>query len=151
VIDLSKGRRVAGGSINEAYRVPLEDGRTAFVKTRRDAPPGEYAAEAAALAWLAEPGTVRVPEVIEVDETYLALEWVEPGSLDRDGEEELGRVRLVDVAAAGAPQRLHAAAGRTRDGGLEAHTRSAARSSSSSPRQAASTMSRTVSKPRSPP
>ena len=102
MIDLSKGRRVAGGSINEAYRVPLEDGRTAFVKTRHDVPPGEYAAEAAALAWLAEPGTVRVPEVIEVDETYLALEWVEPGTLDAAGEEELGR-GLAGLHAAGAP------------------------------------------------
>jgi fructosamine-3-kinase len=110
VIDLAKGRRVSGGSINEAYAVPLDDGRTAFVKTRPDAPPGEYAAEAAALAWLAEPGTIRIPEVIEVDETYLALEWVEPGALDAAGEEELGR-GLAGLHAAGADafgaERLH--------------------------------------------
>jgi fructosamine-3-kinase len=110
VIDLAKGRRVGGGDINDAYRVPLDDGRSAFVKTRPDAPPGEYAAEAAALAWLAEPGTIRVPEVIEVDDAYLALEWVEPGSLDAAGEEELGR-GLAGLHAAGAPDfgaaRLH--------------------------------------------
>ncbi len=51
-----------------------------------------------------------MPEVIEVDDAYLALEWVEPGSLDRDGEEELGR-GLAGLHAAGAPafgaERLH--------------------------------------------
>jgi len=95
-------RRIAGGSINEAYAVVFEDGRRAFVKTRAGAPAGEYAAEAAALAWLAEPGTVRVPAVIACSERFLALEWVEPGSLDAAGEEELGR-GLAGLHAAGAP------------------------------------------------
>ena len=95
-------RRIAGGSINEAYAVAFEDGRRAFVKTRPDAPAGEYAAEAAALAWLAEPGTVRVPAVIASSERFLALEWVEPGALDAAGEEELGR-GLAGLHAAGAP------------------------------------------------
>jgi fructosamine-3-kinase len=95
-------RRIAGGSINEAYAVAFEDGRRAFVKTRAGAPAGEYAAEAAALAWLAEPGTVRVPAVIACSEHFLALEWVEPGSLDSAGEEELGR-GLAGLHAAGAP------------------------------------------------
>ena len=95
-------RRIAGGSINEAYAVAFEDGRRAFVKSRAGAPAGEYAAEAAALAWLAEPGTVRVPAVIACSERFLALEWVEPGSLDAAGEEELGR-GLAGLHAAGAP------------------------------------------------
>jgi fructosamine-3-kinase len=95
-------RRIAGGSINEAYAVAFEDGRRAFVKTRPDAPAGEYAAEAAALAWLAEPGTVRVPAAIACSERFLALEWVEPGTLDGAGEQELGR-GLAGLHAAGAP------------------------------------------------
>jgi fructosamine-3-kinase len=94
-------RRIAGGSINEAYAVAFEDGRRAFVKTRAGAPAGEYAAEAAALAWLAEPGAVRVPAVIACSERFLALEWVEPGALDAAGEEELGR-GLAGLHAAGA-------------------------------------------------
>jgi fructosamine-3-kinase len=84
-------RRVGGGSINEGWDVELEDGRRAFVKTRADARPGEFAAEAAALAWLAEPGVVRVPEVLSVDDEHLALQWIEPGSLSPAGEEDLGR------------------------------------------------------------
>jgi fructosamine-3-kinase len=94
-------RRVGGGDINEAWHVTLE-GREAFVKTRPDAGEGEYALEAAGLAWLAEPGALRVPGVIEQAEDYLALEWVEPGRLSETGAEELGR-GLAATHSAGAP------------------------------------------------
>jgi fructosamine-3-kinase len=93
--------RVGGGDINEAWRVTLANGGMAFVKTRADAVPGEYAAEAQGLAWLAEPGALRTPRVIEVGEDYLALEWIEPGRLDTAGAEEFGR-GLAATHAAGA-------------------------------------------------
>jgi fructosamine-3-kinase len=98
----SAATRVGGGDINEAYRVVLPDGRAAFVKTRPDAAPGEYAAEAAGLQWLAEPGALRTPAVLEVGEDFLALEWVPPGRLDEAGVEELG-AGLAATHAAGAP------------------------------------------------
>lgn len=94
-------RLLGGGDINEAWRVTLADGRTAFVKTRADAGPGEYAAEAAGLRWLAEPGALRTPCAIEVGEDYLVLEWIESGRLDGAGVEELGR-GLAATHAAGA-------------------------------------------------
>jgi fructosamine-3-kinase len=100
-VRVTGSRRVSGGSINEALQVELADGRTAFVKTRPDPRPGEYAAEAASLAWLAEPGAVRVPAVIASGEDFLALEWVESGALDAAGEEALGR-GLAAMHAAGA-------------------------------------------------
>jgi fructosamine-3-kinase len=92
-------RRVGGGDINEAYRAELDNGAAAFVKTRPDAPAGEYAAEAAALRWLGEPGGLGVPAVLGADDELLALEWLEPG---RAGDEaQLGR-GLAIVHAAGA-------------------------------------------------
>jgi fructosamine-3-kinase len=94
-------RRVGGGDINEAWSVTLRDGNPAFVKTRADAGPGEYAAEAAGLEWLAEPGALRTPRVIEIGEDYLALEWIESGRLDDAGVEVLGR-GLAATHAAGA-------------------------------------------------
>jgi fructosamine-3-kinase len=97
--------RVGGGDINAAFHVVLADGGEAFVKTRADAPAGEYAAEAAGLEWLAQPGAVRTPRVLKLDERYLALEWIEPspsGRLDAAGAEELGR-GLAATHAAGAP------------------------------------------------
>lgn len=94
-------KRVGGGYINEAFRVVLADGREAFVKTRADAGPGEYTAEAAGLEWLAEPSALRTPRVLDVDERYLALEWIEAGVMDEAGAEELGR-GLARTHAAGA-------------------------------------------------
>jgi fructosamine-3-kinase len=96
-------RRVGGGDINEAFHVTLADGREAFVKTRRGAHPGEYGAEAQGLQWLREPGALRTPQVLEVGDDYLALEWVKRGYLSPAGVEELGS-GLARTHAAGAPR-----------------------------------------------
>ncbi len=96
-------RPIGGGDINEAFHVVLADGREAFVKTRRAVVPGEYAAEAAGLAWLGEPGALRTPRVLDLGEEYLALEWIAPGRLNGQGAEELGR-GLAATHAAGAPR-----------------------------------------------
>ena len=96
-----EARRLAGGDINDAHRVRLEDGETAFVKTRDGVAPGEYATEAAALRWLGEPGALNVPTVLDVGDGFLALEWLDEGRLDGDGEEALGR-GLARVHLAGA-------------------------------------------------
>ena len=110
--------RVTGGDLNDAWRVEFDDGLTAFVKTASDAQPGSYAAEANGLRWLAEPGALRVPEVVTVvdpepgaddDESgrqadgprLLALEWIDEGRLDATGQEQLGR-GLAEMHAAGA-------------------------------------------------
>ncbi len=93
---------VGGGDINEAYSVVLADGAKAFVKTRSDATLQEYESEAWGLQWLAQAGSLQVPEVLEVGEGYLALEWVDHGRLDAAGVEELGR-GLAQLHAAGAP------------------------------------------------
>jgi len=90
---------VAGGDLNAAWRLDLEGGKRAFVKARDGAAPGEYAAEAAGLRWLGEPGALRVPAVLAADERFLVLEWLDGGPLD---SEALGR-GLALVHAAGAP------------------------------------------------
>ncbi|MEA2422405.1 MAG: hypothetical protein QOF55_1504 [Thermoleophilaceae bacterium] len=94
-------RRVGGGCINEGWQVDFEDGERAFVKTRPEVAPGEYAAEAEGLEWLAEPKAVRVPRVLGVADDLLALEWIDEGSLSATGAEELGR-GIAAMHAAGA-------------------------------------------------
>jgi fructosamine-3-kinase len=97
------GTRVAGGDINDAWRVELDGGTRAFVKTRADAAEGEYEAEAAALRWLAEPGALPLPAVLGVwddEPRLLALEWVDEGG--RGDEAALGR-GLALLHEAGAP------------------------------------------------
>jgi fructosamine-3-kinase len=94
---------VAGGDLNVAERCELADGRTAFVKTRQGADPDEWRTEAAGLAWLGAAtaaGGPRVPEVLEVGETFLALAWVDGHA--RPEPAALGR-SLAHLHAAGAP------------------------------------------------
>ena len=97
---------VGGGDINRAWRLELEGGTLAFLKSRPDAPADEFGAEAAGLRWLGEPGGLPVPEVLavldEAGERGLVLEWIDPGRLDGAGEEALGRgLALVHEAGAG--------------------------------------------------
>jgi fructosamine-3-kinase len=89
-------RAVAGGSINDAWRVELESGAVAFVKSRAEASVADFESEAAGLRWLAEAGAP-VPEVLGVGESepWLALEWIDTGALGPHGAEQLGR----DLAA----------------------------------------------------
>jgi fructosamine-3-kinase len=98
-LPLVRAERIAGGDLNDAWRLELEGGRRAFVKAREDAAAGEYAAEAAGLRWLGEPGGLRVPAVLAVDDRFLVLEWIAGGALDA---EALGR-GLAATHAAGAP------------------------------------------------
>ncbi|MEA2444675.1 MAG: hypothetical protein QOJ12_1967 [Thermoleophilales bacterium] len=99
---VANATRVGGGCINEGWRVELASGDVLFVKTRPEVAPGEYAAEAEGLRWLAEPGTVRVPSVHAVRDDMLALEWIdEGGGLEGPAAEEFGR-GLAELHAAGA-------------------------------------------------
>ena len=99
---VARAARVGGGCINDGWRVELASGPRLFVKTRAEVAPGEYAAEADGLRWLAEPGTVRVPSVHAVRDDMLALEWIdEGGGLDSSGAEAFGR-GLAELHAAGA-------------------------------------------------
>ena len=87
-------RSVSGGSINDAYRCELADGRTVFVKTNTRHP-RMFPCEARGLAWLAEARAIRVPEVLAVsgdgdDIGFLVLEHLEAGRAP-DFEVALGR------------------------------------------------------------
>lgn len=87
-------RTVAGGDINDAWRVRLGDDRVAFVKSHADPPPGMYAAEAAGLEWLRAADALAIPEVLAHADGpggFLALSWVERGSASPRGNEALGR------------------------------------------------------------
>ena len=88
---------VAGGDLNEAYRVPLGPGGVAFVKTRPDAPAGSFEAEARGLALLG--AHVRVPEVLATGSRppFLALRFVRLG---RRGDDAALGEAIADLHAA---------------------------------------------------
>ncbi|MFK7990608.1 MAG: fructosamine kinase family protein [Sandaracinaceae bacterium] len=88
---VAQRRAIAGGDVNEAWKVRLEDGRTVFVKTQPGAADSVFAREAEGLRWLGEAGSLRVPEVLAVGPTFLALAFVRSARPAPDHAEQLGR------------------------------------------------------------
>lgn len=93
---------VTGGDINDAYAATLATGEQVFVKTRADAPAGMYAREAEGLAWLAEAGALRTPQVRLVRDDMLVLTFVARAPRQHDFDLQLGR-GLAAVHRFGAP------------------------------------------------
>jgi len=88
-------RPLAGGDIGQSWCVRAA-GEDFFVKTYAGSEDpataaSMVAAEARGLAWLAQPAAIRVPEVKQVSERLLVLEWIEPGQPSRATDEALGR------------------------------------------------------------
>ena len=104
---IARTTRQGGGDINDASRVETRDGRTIFVKHNDDAPAGMFAAEADGLAWLAESRAIKTPDVLAIGDTWLALEWLEPGARPRGFDEALG-LGLAALHKAGAERYGHA-------------------------------------------
>ncbi len=94
---------VGGGSINEAWRATLADGRTAFVKHHPWAPAGFFEAEAHSLARLAAAGCLDTPAVLAVGPHYLVLQWIDSAPRSHDFEEQLGE-RLASLHQVSAGQ-----------------------------------------------
>ncbi|WP_298323453.1 fructosamine kinase family protein [Haloactinopolyspora sp.] len=83
---------VGGGSICEARRARLSDGRTVFVKTHDDPPDGFFEVEARGLKELgAARDGVPVPAVLAHDDHCLVLEWITTGVPSAQAAERFGR------------------------------------------------------------
>jgi fructosamine-3-kinase len=104
---------MAGGDIHRAFRAELDDGSVVFVKSNDRSDTALFAAESKGLSWLAEPGILRVPQVLAVSSGdgnspgFLALEFITRGKPARDFDEQLGR-GLAALHAVGAPRLGHA-------------------------------------------
>ncbi|MFJ8467448.1 fructosamine kinase family protein [Streptomyces swartbergensis] len=80
--------------------VALDDGRVVIVKRADD--PGATRAEVAGLRWLADAGTVRIPDVHGHDGNWLVVDRVTQGRPSREAAVRFGR-DLAALHAAGAP------------------------------------------------
>ncbi|MER7011465.1 fructosamine kinase family protein [Saccharopolyspora sp. NPDC000359] len=95
-------RQLGGGDTAAAFAVRLDDGTAVFAKTAPETMPGAIAAEAASLAWLAEPGVVAVPEVLGHSERWLVTAHIAESAPTAAAAERLGR-GLAELHATGAP------------------------------------------------
>jgi fructosamine-3-kinase len=93
---------VAGGDICTSTRLRLSDGRSALMKTRPQAPPDFFPAEARGLEWLGSASGVDVPDVLAAEPDCLILQWVEHGRPSVEAADHFGR-GLAATHAAGAP------------------------------------------------
>ena len=88
---------VGGGDINEAYRLQLTDGRTAFLKVNRSRGEEFFRAEALGLAAIADTGAIGCPGVYgygrdqSVGGAFLLMEDLESSSRCRDYWEEFAK------------------------------------------------------------
>lgn len=74
---IAERHSLGGGSINDAWRIELADGRALFLKTHGQPPRDFFAAEAEGLRALASTDTIRIPVVIAEEDDYLLLEWLD--------------------------------------------------------------------------
>jgi fructosamine-3-kinase len=89
--------QVGGGCISKTACLALANGERAFLKWARaqEHTPGLFRAEAQSLRAIAHTNTVRVPEVLHVDDasaeySFLLLEWLQPGAATTKGWTALG-------------------------------------------------------------
>ena len=85
---------VSGGDINRAYRLELSDGAVIFMKANAPERESLFNSEAAGLEAIRKTGCVRVPKVLgygaDDTESYLLLEYIEPGRRSVKSSAELG-------------------------------------------------------------
>jgi fructosamine-3-kinase len=96
--------RAAGSQFRwRYYRAELADGRAVFAKVAGTGLGGVFEAEARGLRWLAEAGSVGVPEVLGWDDATLAVSWVPAERAGPAAAERFGR-GLARLHRFGAPR-----------------------------------------------
>ncbi|MGK7904492.1 MAG: fructosamine kinase family protein [Hormoscilla sp.] len=92
--EIDSQRSVAGGCINQGYRVTGGD-RTYFIKLNSASEIAMFAAEAEGLKQMHQTKTIRVPQPLcvgtEGNYAYIVMEWLELGSGNSQAWEEMGR------------------------------------------------------------
>lgn len=106
-LDADSTQYVAGGDINEAFRVTDVDGRKYFLKLNSACFAEQYAAEAAGLKELARAAGLIVPGGhgygVSGERAWLLLDWLEMSGNREAAAERLGRA-LADMHRIGSPQ-----------------------------------------------
>ncbi len=95
-VKITDRKQVAGGDINEAYRLTLSDGMHIFMKSNQGKSVSFFQREAEGLAAIAETGAISTPQVFgcgtgENGGAFLLLEFVESRRPGKDYQEILAQ------------------------------------------------------------
>ena len=93
--EIANSTALSGGSISQSQKLKSRDGREFFCKQNEHSFYSYFDAESTALKQIEETNTIRVPKVISLGRTptasFLVLEYIEEGSSNPKGQEEMGR------------------------------------------------------------
>lgn len=87
---------VAGGCINNAYRIILNNKRNLFLKFNFNSSNDMFIKEAHGLTELRKASAIRIPEVFLFDASFIVIEFIEPGKKSKKFDEDFGR-RLAQL------------------------------------------------------
>lgn len=84
-------RQVGGGSISEAYKISMGSGRNLFLKVNTSAPDDMFTKEKNGLDELKNAGSIKTPEVLSVDSSFILLELISPAVTSKNFFEDFGK------------------------------------------------------------
>ncbi len=81
---------ISGGCISDAYKLIMSSGNSFFLKLNNNNPGNMFEKEAHGLNELNKSNAIRVPHVIQFNETYILIEFISPGNRSRNFFEDFG-------------------------------------------------------------
>jgi protein-ribulosamine 3-kinase len=82
---------VSGGCISDAYKLETNSGDLFFLKLNKNNPKDMFEKEANGLTELYKSKSVRVPNVLHYDNSYILIEYIKPGNKSISFYQDFGR------------------------------------------------------------
>jgi len=82
---------LSGGCISDAFKISTENGTSFFLKYNPSASNNMFLKEANGLRELDKSNSIKIPEVLSVDEDYILLEFIASGNRKKNFFEDFGK------------------------------------------------------------
>ncbi|MFC2103426.1 fructosamine kinase family protein [Bacteroidota bacterium] len=82
---------VSGGCISNAYKLRLNNGTSLFLKVNSSANKDMFIREAHGLQELIQAAVIKIPDILDFDEDYILLEFINSAGKQKNFSEDFGR------------------------------------------------------------
>jgi len=82
---------ISGGCISESYKLETNSGETFFLKLNKNNPKDMFVKEAHGLNELYKAKTIRVPQAVHSDDSFILIEYIKPGNKSINFYRDFGR------------------------------------------------------------